>query len=78
MGKRSITIKGHRTSIMLEPEFWAILDAAATSRGVSLPALIAEIDSQRAAHDPPPGLASALRVFALLEAKASGVRNKAD
>lgn len=65
MRKRSINIKGHRTSIALEAEFWAALDTAAAIRGQSLPQLIADIDRQRLAKSPPPGLASALRVFAL-------------
>ena len=77
MRKRSISIQGHRTSIMLEPEFWAVLDEFALARGVSLPALIAEIDKRRMASNPPPGLASALRVFALKEA-ASGAGDKPD
>lgn len=65
MKKRSIAIKGHRTSIALEPEFWAALDAIAVARGGTLPALIAEIDRARLLKAPPPGLASALRVFVL-------------
>lgn len=58
--KRSITIAGHRTSVALEEEFWAALDSCARDRGLSLPALIAEIDEARSAP-----LASALRVAAL-------------
>lgn len=68
MRKRSIAIKGHRTSILLEPEFWAALERAAQARGLSLPALIAEIDRTRTSAARPQGLASALRVFALAEA----------
>lgn len=68
MRKRSIAIKGHRTSILLEPEFWAALERAAQARGLSLPALIAEIDRTRTSAARPQGLASALRVFALNEA----------
>lgn len=74
MRKRSISIKGHRTSILLEPEFWTALDEAALRRGVSLPALVAEIDQARVKASPAPGLASALRVFALSEMKSSGAR----
>lgn len=77
MKKRSISIKGHRTSILLEAEFWNALDCAAERRGVSLPTLIAEIDRQRLLASPAPGLASALRVFALAEASSSGVRDEA-
>ena len=60
--KRSFTLAGHRTSVALEPEFWAALAAIATARGLSLSALVAEIDAARNADRP---LASALRVHAL-------------
>ncbi|MFQ3595640.1 MAG: ribbon-helix-helix domain-containing protein [Sphingomonadaceae bacterium] len=63
--KRSVTIQGHRTSIALEPEFWAVLDAEAARRGTSLAALVTALDEAR---DRP--LASALRVFCLTEARA--------
>ena len=75
MNKRSISIKGHRTSIGLEPAFWAALDAAAVTRQMSLPSLVEEIDRARMKEAPPPGLASALRVFAL-EVVASAVGDK--
>ncbi|HEX4570691.1 MAG TPA: ribbon-helix-helix domain-containing protein [Dongiaceae bacterium] len=67
--KRSVTIAGHRTSISLEPEFWAALEAAAAARGSSLARLIGEID--RAREQPREGgsLSSALRVFLLAEAR---------
>ncbi|MEZ5914006.1 MAG: ribbon-helix-helix domain-containing protein [Parvularculaceae bacterium] len=78
MPKRSITIKGHRTSIALEKEFWSVLDAAAERRRVSLPRLVADIDKSRLKKTPPPGLASALRIFALSEAGRSGVGDEAD
>ena len=64
--KRSFQLAGHRTSVALEPEFWAVLEAAAQRRGLSLAALVTEIDTARgdAAHP----LASALRLHALAEA----------
>jgi len=65
--KRSISIAGHRTSLALEPEFWAVLDAAATSRQVPFAALIRDIDAARAKTDPDQTLSSACRVFALAE-----------
>lgn len=65
MRKRSFAIKGHRTSVALEPEFWDALEALARREGLSLSALIAKIDRERIRRDPQPGLASALRVFAL-------------
>ena len=65
MEKRSITIKGHRTSVALEPEFWAVLDAVADRRGVALATLIEDVDAERVRTRRVSGLASALRVFAL-------------
>ena len=64
MVKRSLALSGHRTSVALEPEFWAALDRIAAGRGQSLIALVESVDSGR---DPARGLASALRVLALLE-----------
>lgn len=61
LAKRSINLSGHATSVALEPEFWAALDAMARAQGLSLPALIGRIDEARA--DRP--LASACRVAAL-------------
>lgn len=63
--KRSLSIAGHRTSLALEPEFWAVLDAAAEQRGMAFAALIREIDEARATADPDQPLSSACRVFAL-------------
>jgi predicted DNA-binding ribbon-helix-helix protein len=65
LAKRSISISGHRTSLALETEFWAVLDAEAERRAISLPRLIAEIDESRLAADQDRPLASALRVYAL-------------
>ncbi|MFZ4069601.1 MAG: ribbon-helix-helix domain-containing protein [Caulobacterales bacterium] len=65
LAKRSISISGHRTSLALEAEFWAVLDAEAERRAISLPRLIAEIDETRLAADSDRPLASALRVYAL-------------
>lgn len=65
MRKRSITLKGHRTSISLEDEFWDALDAFAKADERSLPKLIYDIDRARMKRTPPPGLASALRVYVL-------------
>jgi predicted DNA-binding ribbon-helix-helix protein len=64
--KRSFRLAGHRTSVALEPEFWAALEEAATRRSRSLAALVAEVDAARA--EPTLPLASALRLFALREA----------
>lgn len=65
--KRSISIEGHRTSIALEPEFWAALAAIAARDGVTMTELIARIDAERADAAPDRPLASAARVYALLD-----------
>ena len=59
--KRSFSIRGHRTSISLEAEFWAALKQAAAEDGQSLASLIAAIDSTRGGA----GLSSAVRVWLL-------------
>ncbi|MFM8680362.1 MAG: ribbon-helix-helix domain-containing protein [Alphaproteobacteria bacterium] len=59
--KRSVTIAGHATSVSLEPEFWVELRAIAAARGVSLNALVGEVDAGRGARN----LSSALRVHVL-------------
>jgi len=64
--KRSLSLSGHRTSIALEPEFWAALGGLAAGHGMTLAALITQIDAARTPERP---LASALRVYALEEKK---------
>lgn len=59
--KRSITIAGHRTSISLEDPFWEALGEIASQRGMSVAALVAEIDGARAGI----GLSSAIRLHVL-------------
>lgn len=71
LSKRSVRLAGHATSIALEPEFWAVLEAEAARRGVTLAALIAEQDAARAEAGEP--LASRLRVFALRVVSSGGV-----
>lgn len=61
MQKRSLTISGHRTSIALEPQFWAALEQIAIRKQTTLPRLIAEIDDTRVQAN----LSSAIRVFVL-------------
>jgi len=60
--KHSLTLRGHRTSVSLESEFWDAFRSIAVERGQSLNDLAAEIDGSRA---PDTGLASAIRVFVL-------------
>ena len=47
MDKRSLSIAGHRTSIALEPEFWAALEAMAAERSQTMAGLIRDIDEAR-------------------------------
>jgi predicted DNA-binding ribbon-helix-helix protein len=59
--KHSLTLKGHRTSVSLEPEFWRAFREIAAAEGRGLNALAAEIDAGRGDR----GLASAIRVYVL-------------
>ena len=67
MRKRSITIDGHRTSLSLEDPFWEELGALARARGLSLAALVAEIDHARGgpSSGKATNLSSALRLHVL-------------
>ncbi len=60
--KRSFTIAGHRTSVSLEPAFWEALADVAEARGLSLTALVTEIDAGRGEAA---GLSSAIRTYLL-------------
>lgn len=62
--KHSLTLRGHRTSVSLEDEFWREFLQIAKTRGVAVNALAAEIDEARGTTS---GLASAIRVFVLRE-----------
>ncbi|HGG05883.1 MAG TPA: aryl-sulfate sulfotransferase [Aliiroseovarius sp.] len=60
--KHSLTLRGHRTSVSLEEEFWHAFLTIAKDRKMPINELAAEID---AARGPERGLASAIRVFVL-------------
>jgi predicted DNA-binding ribbon-helix-helix protein len=62
--KRSLLVAGHRTSVSVEEPFWAELKRVAAARGMSVAALVAEIDRGRKRQN----LSSAIRVFVLKEA----------
>lgn len=62
--KRSFSLAGHRTSVALEAEFWAIVEAEAARQTQSLAAYVTEIDADRGERP----LASALRLAALAAA----------
>ncbi len=60
--KRSLTLKGHRTSVSLEDEFWRAFLDIAEEKNMPINALAAEIDASR---DLDSGLASAIRIYIL-------------
>ncbi|MCC1494485.1 ribbon-helix-helix domain-containing protein [Cognatishimia sp. F0-27] len=60
--KRSLTLRGHRTSVSLEDAFWTAFRTIAAAEGKPINALASEIDETR---DPMVGLASSIRVFIL-------------
>lgn len=59
--KRSLTLRGHRTSVSLEDAFWRAFRDIAAAEGRTINGLAAEIDEARGDV----GLASAIRVFVL-------------
>lgn len=65
--KRSLTLRGHRTSVSLEDPFWQEFRRIASEDGRPLNDLAAEIDAKRGQDA---GLASAIRVFVLERLKA--------
>ena len=65
--KHSLTLRGHRTSVSLEPEFWDAFRLAAKEEGKALNELAAEIDETRGDI----GLASAIRVWLFRRAQQS-------
>lgn len=65
--KRSVTIRGHRTSFSLERAFMNEIERIAADRGLPLAALVGEIDEERAEDT---NLSSALRLYVLADLKA--------
>ncbi len=64
ISKRSVLIAGHATSVSLEQAFWRALKDIARGRGLSINALVTEIDRKRG-EDAKGNLSSAVRVFVL-------------
>ncbi len=60
--KHSLTLKGHRTSVSLEAEFWQAFREIAEIKGKAINVLAAEIDAERGTEM---GLASAIRLYVL-------------
>ncbi|MHA7875785.1 ribbon-helix-helix domain-containing protein [Roseivivax sp.] len=65
--KRSLTLRGHRTSVSLEEDFWQEFRAIARREGKPVNALAVEIDAERGLET---GLASAIRLYVLRDLKA--------
>jgi predicted DNA-binding ribbon-helix-helix protein len=65
--KHSLTLRGHRTSVSLEEEFWRELQRLAQAENRSVNALVAEIDANRGVSS---GLAAAIRLHVLAALKA--------
>ena len=69
--KRSLTLRGHRTSVSLEDAFWQAFLELARSEGKPVNRLAAEIDAGR---DLDTNLASAIRLHVLEAARAGRLR----
>jgi predicted DNA-binding ribbon-helix-helix protein len=65
--KHSLTLRGHRTSVSLEAEFWQAFRDLCEAEGKPINVMAAEIDITRGDV----GLASAIRVFILRRYQAS-------
>ena len=68
--KRSVSIRGHRTSFSLEDAFFAEIERLAASRELTVAALVAEVDEAR---DRSVNLSSALRLHVISALKAEAV-----
>lgn len=66
--KHSVSIKGHPTSFSLEDEFYTELKRIAASKKQPLATLITKIDKDRT---PDQNLSSAIRVYVLIDVKAT-------
>lgn len=64
--KRSLTLKGHRTSVSLEDAFWNAFRDIAHDKNRAINDLAAEIDALRGTDC---GLASAIRLFVLEQSR---------
>ncbi|MFY0680215.1 MAG: ribbon-helix-helix domain-containing protein [Thalassovita sp.] len=60
--KRSLTLRGHRTSVSLEDDFWTAFREIAVAENIAINALAAQIDDTRGLEM---GLASAIRLYVL-------------
>ena len=60
--KRSLTLRGHQTSVSLEDRFWRTFCDIAQEKSIAINLLAAQIDTDR---DLDAGLASAIRDYVL-------------
>ena len=60
--KRSLTLRGHRTSVSLEDRFWTAFRQIAADESLAINALAAKVDEERPFEE---GLASAIRDYVL-------------
>lgn len=60
--KRSLTLRGHRTSVSLEDAFWQAFREIAEEKSMAINVLAAEIDAGRGVET---GLATAIRLYVL-------------
>lgn len=67
--KRSLTLRGHRTSVSLERAFWDAFVEIARAEGKAVAALAAEIDEARGTEM---GLATAIRLHVLAWHRSKG------
>lgn len=58
--RRSVIVSGHPTSVSVETEFWDELASIAKRRGLSINALVSEIDDGRLGS-----LSAAIRLYVL-------------
>ena len=61
LGKHSIIIDGHKTSISLEDAFWSGLKEIAQAQGATVSQTVKEIDNMRKGAN----MSSAIRLFVL-------------
>ena len=59
--KRSVIVRGHKTSVCLEDAFWAGLKEIAQAKGATVAQTVTQIDDTRQQDN----LSSAIRLFAL-------------
>jgi len=72
IGKYSLVINGHKTSVSLEEEFWRSLCEIATDKNVRSDTLIEQIDAKRTTIN----LSSAIRVFVLKQYRRAWLKTR--